>query len=379
MKYPVVIIGGGINALGVARSLGPYALCTLVFSGINSPASHSRYVKPHPVASTSLPSLVDDLLTLAQSFKQQPLLIITEEKAVYQIAKAQKILAEHFLINLPSIELVSHLQNKADFYQIARKHKAPVPDTMTISNEDDIHKAHKMQFPCVFKPLEQNAEYGKNFKKAYKVQSIDEVKQLYKRIKPILNDMILQQWIEGDDSDLYFSIIYYDQYSNPVSSFTGRKLRSWPVNVGGTASCINAPETAHILEPICHKFFKAIQYKGLVGMEFKKDKISGEFIMVEPTVGRTDFQHEIATLSGINILKSILYHFLKRPIPQSKNSPSPIVWQEFISDYLSMKESGKTGFPKHAKIYQAIKRWNDPMPYIHQLFTRLKNKLGLKG
>jgi D-aspartate ligase len=36
-------------------------------------------------------------------------------------------------------------------------------------------------------------------------------------------------------------------------------------------------------------------------MEFKRDTRTGRFFMVEPTVGRTDYQEEVATLNGANI------------------------------------------------------------------------------
>ena len=36
-------------------------------------------------------------------------------------------------------------------------------------------------------------------------------------------------------------------------------------------------------------------------MEYKRDRRDEKFYMVEPTVGRTDYQEEIATLNGVNI------------------------------------------------------------------------------
>ncbi len=36
-------------------------------------------------------------------------------------------------------------------------------------------------------------------------------------------------------------------------------------------------------------------------MEYKRDRRDGRFHMIEPTVARTDFQEEVATLNGMNI------------------------------------------------------------------------------
>jgi D-aspartate ligase len=42
-------------------------------------------------------------------------------------------------------------------------------------------------------------------------------------------------------------------------------------------------------------------YHGIGGLEFKRHRRTGEFVVVELTVGRTDWQEEIATLCGVNI------------------------------------------------------------------------------
>ena len=40
---------------------------------------------------------------------------------------------------------------------------------------------------------------------------------------------------------------------------------------------------------------------GVGSLEFKRDRKTVKFMIVEPTVGRTDAQEEIATLCGVNI------------------------------------------------------------------------------
>ena len=43
-------------------------------------------------------------------------------------------------------------------------------------------------------------------------------------------------------------------------------------------------------------------------MEFKRDARTGEFLMIEPTVGRVDWQEEVATLNGVNIPLAAYLH-----------------------------------------------------------------------
>src|SRR5205085_1978080 len=71
---------------------------------------------------------------------------------------------------------------------------------------------------------------------------------------------------------------------------------------GGTASCVPAPDhDAAELTRLTDSFFSAVGFIGMGSMEYKRDHRDGRFYMVEPTVGRTDYQEEIAALNGINI------------------------------------------------------------------------------
>jgi predicted ATP-grasp superfamily ATP-dependent carboligase len=43
------------------------------------------------------------------------------------------------------------------------------------------------------------------------------------------------------------------------------------------------------------------QESGFGGIEYKRDARDGRFLIIEPTVGRTNWQKEVATLAGVNI------------------------------------------------------------------------------
>src|SRR3546814_6627002 len=99
-------------------------------------------------------------------------------------------------------------------------------------------------------------------------------------------DVVVQEWIEGPDSSIYFCLQCLDRHGQVVASFTGRKIRSWPPQVGGTASCVAAPEVHAELSAMTTRFFQAAGVIGLASMEYKRDTRSGEFRMVEPTIDR---------------------------------------------------------------------------------------------
>ena len=206
-----------------------------------------------------------------------------------------------FHIRLPRRETLDALLDKTEFQKLAQITGGRIPAGAPLRSPADLDAVSKLRFPCVLKPASKNYAYGARFSKAYVVTSVEEVQRLYREIAPVMPDMIVQEWIDGEDSDIYFCLQYIGRNGELVASFVGRKLRSWPPRIGGTASCIAAPEHARELTDATSQFFRAVRFQGMASMEFKRDRRDGQFYMVEPTVGRTDFQEEVATVNGVNI------------------------------------------------------------------------------
>lgn len=372
-RTQVVVVGGSANALGVLRSL-PHCQLTLLCDSPNAPAWHSRFGQKKLVADTKAPGIVQELLALAPTFAGiKPVLLLTEEKTVLHVSAARDALAPFYqFLFCPHPQLVA-LQSKEGFAEAAQQAGSPVPQGVVLHSSADLAAIETLQYPCVFKPLEQNEAYSRKFKKAYKVQSAAEVATLYQQIEPVLSEMIVQEWLEGPDSAIYFCLAFYDQHSKLVQSFTGRKLRSWPLQVGGTAACTSAPEAAAELEALTKQFVSAIGYTGLIGMEFKFDANRGGYYMIEPTVGRTDYQHEIATLSGTNLLAAIVAFFAGEPTPAVR-AHNNVVWFDEIADANALAHGAPADQCSDYTQVAAVRRLTDPLPGIQALLQRIKRR-----
>lgn len=372
-QIQVVVVGGSANALGVLRSL-PHCALTLLCDSLSAPAWHSRFGQKVLVADTKAPGIVQDLVKLAPTFQGvKPVLLLTEEKTVLHVSAAREALALYYqFLFCPHPQLVA-LQSKEGFAEAALAAASPVPKGVVLHGSADLPTIETLQYPCVFKPLEQNEAYCRKFKKAYKVQSAAEVTTLYQQIEPVVSEMIVQEWLEGPDSAIYFCLAFYDEHSNLVQSFTGRKLRSWPLQVGGTAACTSAPEAAAELEALTSQFVNATGYVGLIGMEFKYDANRGGYFMIEPTVGRTDYQHEIATLSGTNLLAAIIAFFAGLPVTAAKTTRK-VVWYDEIADANALAHGAPTNLCTDYVQVAAVRRCNDPKPGISAFLNRIKRR-----
>jgi predicted ATP-grasp superfamily ATP-dependent carboligase len=241
---------------------------------------------------------------------------------------------------------------------------------------DDLAALAGLHYPVVVKPGAHNMDYSRAFKKAYRVASAAECLDLVRRILTVLPDVVVQEWIEGPDTSIHFCLQYIDRSGRVAASFTGRKIRSWPPHVGGTASCLPAPEADAELAALTTRFFRNTGVIGMASMEYKRDANNGAFQMVEPTIGRTDYQEEVATLNGANLPYIAYCAELDLPAFPPARSARRVAWRVRSEDAQSaaaQQQSPRSGFDGVDAIVDALWRGPDPAPWLAQSFRKVRD------
>ncbi|MET4570821.1 carboxylate--amine ligase [Rhodanobacter soli] len=367
---PALVLGAGANGLGVARSLARARVPVwLLDSDVQRPEMHTRAAQPLKIRAAHGETLVEDLVRLGttQFSGVRPVLLLTREESVKTVSHHRDRLSALYRFSLPPRGVVDTLLHKQGFQRRAEQLGSPIPPLVHVRTPADLSALEGLHYPVVIKPGERDADYGRRFKKAYRVESAAEGVELIRRILPVMADVVVQEWIEGPDSNIYFCLQYLDRQSRVVGSFTGRKIRSWPPQVGGTASCTAAPEVHADLSAMTTRFFQAAGVIGMASMEYKRDTRSGEFRMVEPTVGRTDYQEEVATLNGVNLPYAAWCSELDLPFPAAVATKRPVVWRVRSEDVQSAAAQGQRlmqGHPRGGHVADALCRWRDPMPCL---------------
>ncbi|MGH8184721.1 MAG: FAD-dependent oxidoreductase [Rhodanobacteraceae bacterium] len=377
---PAVVLGAGANGLGVARSLARARVPTwLLDTDARRPEMFTRAAKPLAVRALHGETLVEDLERLAGTLFRdtRPVLFLTQEETVRTVSQSRERLADLYRFTLPPSETVHALQHKQGFQRLAEQHGAPIPPLVHVRTSDDLPKLERLHYPVVVKPGGRHAEYARQFKKAYRMEDAAQAGELVGRILPVMPDVVVQEWIEGPDSDIYFCLQYLDRQGQVVTSFTGRKIRSWPPQTGGTASCTAAPEAHAELSQLTEPFFRATGVVGMASMEYKRDARSGAFRMVEPTIGRTDYQEEVATLNGVNLPHAAWCSELGTTFPEPSPATRPRVWRVRSEDQQSavaQKQSARQGF-EGARVVEALWRGSDPVPGLMQGWRHVQRAL----
>jgi predicted ATP-grasp superfamily ATP-dependent carboligase len=363
---PAVVIRGDLNGLGVVRSLGAGGITSYIVDiSPRRAAFWSRFSRSAVVSCLQGSAFVNELLRLRQKLDQRPFLIPTDELAMETISENRELLQDAFLFDLPSKEMVVALSNKARFHEFAMQHGFAVPRGIVLSKIEDLGRLESFSLPMIIKPADKKRVHAGEIERVYPVQTLHEARAICGALLTEGEELVAQDWIEGPDHAITFCLFFHDAVTNRTISFVGRKLSCFPQAIGSTAICVPEPRLRAELEAVTRRFIDVSGYKGFGSLEFKWDASRGEHLIIEPTVGRTDWQEEIATLNGVNI--PLLAYRLSFEMPREPEGWEPkdydpetrlVAWRESYArerpSELSQGYDARDGYW----------RWTDPGPAL---------------
>lgn len=375
---PAVIVRLGVTGLGVARSLTHRRVpakipLVAVDSSFSRPSTLTRLCTRHECAELDSPPVIARLVELARTLPEKPVLFLTDDATVLRVSAEEERLRPYYRFVLPSMDSVRVLADKTAFSDYARSHGFQIPRTFVIRSEEDLPDASgSMAFPSILKPAWRSTLWESlRYPKAFILTRPEELGELYRTFGPIHPTYVMQEWIPGPDSEIYYCLVYFDADSRCLASFTGRKIRQWPCGAGNTS--ITEPFPCPEIERETVRLFEAVGFRGLGSVEFKRDPRDGVFKIMEPTVGRPNLQSEIATANGVN-LAWLAYANLSGidPGPPLARPSRPVRWVHEVTDVrsaLQLVSEGKLSLREVARTYRGPKHyalfsWRDPLPFL---------------
>lgn len=372
-----VVVGEELSALGVLRSLAIAGVPSFVAT--TKPGRDcmtTRHGVKVPIRSYVGDGLLVPLERLARQLGAPAVLLPTNDDASFTLSAARERLAGSFRFCLPPHEVLLAMNRKEDFQKRAEALGCPVPRAVHLRTVDQVDAIAGLTFPCIVKPGYRDRAYDTRFAKAYLTDDAGEAIVLVRQLLETLPDIIVQEYIDGPNDNIYFCLQYRRADGQVSASFTGRKLRSIPPGLGLTASCLAAPEAAAELEALTERFFAGIGMVGLCSMEFKRDARRGTVLMVEPTAGRFDWQEEIATVNGVNIPLAAWRDLAGLP-PLEFPSGRRIGWRNSFAHWHSswLGRADAPRFPAGTPVVDALWRRDDPLPALAETRSWLRRRI----
>ena len=387
-RPPAIVIGLRQNGLGVARALDQEGISAIALvHDSRDPALATRTCQKIRLPTWDEDSVVSSLLALGRlignRYSAKAPVLITQDSSVLWLSKVREAVGEYFSLLLPEPDVVDLLMDKIRFSEYGRDRGWPLPQTFVVASQADFRAiCEAVPFPCIVKPAVKNAAFRAHASaKAYLAENAAELKRAYADIAQWEPEMVLQEFVPGGDDHIAYCLMYYDAQGRKKAAYTGIKLRQWPPFRGGTAVAAPCPaEWEEMVAGLAKEIFDAVGYRGLGSVEFKIHPGDGRPRIVEPTVGRTNYQSEIAVLNGVNIPAIAYWDMIgeSRGAGGLRNSPGTKlidVELEKLASAMLIKDAALDRAERRRILAGPSKqmyfRWNDPLPGVADSLLRL--------
>ena len=330
---------------------------------------------------TESEELIKLLEKIGPQLKKKAVIIPCQDLNVQVISLYRERLLKWFHIMLPEHEIIEKLLNKADFYDHVLKEKLPLSPTYILKNYSDLERIkNEIIYPCVLKPSVRTTEWLEETSlKAFKVFTEDDLIDLYKKYSSFTDRMIIQQWVDGTDMNLFTCFCYYDNRSKPVITFTSKKIRQWPPLTGQRTLGVEARN--EFVEKTTLDLYNSVPFKGLGYLELKKDETTGNYYIIEANVGRPVGPSSLAERAGVEILYTFYCDCvgLERP-GNLKQQYKETKWVHLVRDlqsFLYLRKRRQLTFIGWLKSLKgkrayAIFSWKDPLPFLFLLMKIIR-------
>lgn len=328
-SLPPGLIAGAGTAIGLAIARGLRGTGVPIVGASHTPTAPTCRSKLwHSVLQVSAPTTEAWLATLrAAHARYGPMVLFPADDAVVRIvAEHADELATQFHFVLPDLPTVDRLLDKSVFHEWALANGFPVPRTAIVHNPGQLRAAlSEMTFPVVFKPVERTPQW-QDFSKygtAYRFETAADFERLSFAPFDAAERFVVQEWIPGRDSDVYFCLTYRNHNGEELAAQGGRKITQWRVDTGSTALAITHQDAE--LHQLTRRLFDAAGHVGFGSLEVRRSTRDGRMLITEPTVGRPDLQTALAAAAGVNLVDMAYRDALRLPAPPSRPSRE-VIW-----------------------------------------------------
>ena len=336
------------------------------------------------------------LVAFAQELGCKPVLYPLSDEHVLVISRHREMLQDYYEFVMPTKETIEALCTKVGLIDVARELDIPAPVTLFPKSADEIERvAAKLQYPVILKPGESPQWHDKRIEKELRqgllegrakviqCKNASELRDAYSWLANLNPELVIQEVIPGEDSRLVYVSFYMDRASRPMAIFAGRKERVIPIGFG-SASFVHSLEDEELVQAGLH-IFENTRYRGLGGIEFKKDPRDEIYKLIEVNT-RFGMWDGLGEKCGVDIAYIAYCDALGIPVePRLSYRPGVIWidWQRDLRAIIAYHRKGELTWRAWLTSLRGEKMWaiyssSDPWPgffftlrLIRILFTRL--------
>ncbi len=329
-----VVIGGDYQGLGIVRSLGRQGVPICVVDNEHSISRYSRYTKSF----VSLADLrdehrvVDSLLATGRRLGLEGwVLYPTREELVAAISRHRVELSEVFRVPTPVWESVKWAWDKRNTYRLAQELGIPTPITHYPENVEQLAELNELNPPFAIKPAIKEHFIYATRAKAWRANNHSELRTLFEKASGLAGngEIMVQELIPGGGSQQYSYCAFF-RSGEAVGKMVVRRRRQHPLEFGRASTYVETLDIP-LLEELSERFLRAIDYYGLVEVEYKLDPRDGQYKLLDVNA-RTWGYHSLGARAGVDFSYMLYEDQVGLPVAPKRGEPG-LAWVRTTTDF----------------------------------------------
>jgi D-aspartate ligase len=370
-----IVIGGEHPGLGIARSLGRRGIPICVIDDQHSVSQFSKYVTR--VARVEdlrdEQNTVESVMDVGQRYGLKGwVLFPTRDETVAAFSRHRVRLAEFFRVTTGNWDSVKWAWDKKNTYDRAAELGIPVPRTFNPRNKTELADLYS-RLPLAIKPAVKENFFYATGAKAWRAETPDQLDDLFRRatrqIRP--EEVLIQEIIPGDGQRQYSYCAFFRD-GEAQSTLVAKRLRQHPREFGRAATYVETIEHPEI-EELSERFLKAIDYYGLVEVEFKQDPRDGYFKLLDVNARTWGF-HSIGMPAGVDFPYMLYADQVGNPVERCR-ARAGVGWLRAVTDLPTVALDLWDGELDFRSYWRSLKRTRvesvfclqDPLPSVAEV------------
>lgn len=323
----VIIIGGHIQALGIARQAHQLGIDVILYLTETFSVARWSNAVSHTIHGT-LDAFINNISAYRNS---NTLLVPTGDDAIMFLNSHRNELSDNFILGIPHDAIITTFGDKRKTADFTQKHGIPHPKCFCPNTIEELaSEAPYLTYPVVLKPSVMYTFHRIFGKKAFlcntSVELINRAKAISEHFP--INQLIVQEFLEGGPKHLY-SYGVYAVDGVPVVWIVANRIRQNPMDFGNSttfAITCDIPE----VEKTAKDLLAITKYTGFAEIEFMYNRHSNRYELLEVNT-RLWKWHTISMKCGFGFFETMLCH-LNGKSPTYTPGRHPVAWVERLTD-----------------------------------------------
>ena len=334
---PLAIVLGDSNLLKpLVRERIPCALAIPSDAPLRY-SRHARHVLPWNDDDTERHSL--RLIAFAADQPVSPVLLFQSDAQLLWVSRNRDQLSSVARFAIADRDLVDQLVDKTAFARLADRHRLPVPPTVVLSERDSYAPPRDAPIPGVLKPatrtIDDKWQRIAGDRKVLTVSSPSALDALRQQLEAYGRPLLLQHEIAGPETRIESYHVYIDAAANVVAEFTGRKIRTFPLEKGITTSVEVLP--IRDVLALGRQVVERIGLTGVAKLDFKRAADGALYLLeINP---RFTLWNNPGSVAGFNIPAAVYADLVGLARPSFRHGPYRARWFNF-NDLAAARASG---------------------------------------